>query len=270
MNKMSMSEAGKLGWEKTKHFHLERYKKNLENYNLNPKKCKKCDCIIDYKHRENKFCSHTCASLFINENKDFNNKIECLNCKILTKNRKFCTKKCYFLYNKNCIKNKMNSGDCNSLDHQTIRKYLIKERGNRCESCKLEKWMNKHIPIDIHHIDGIADNNKLENLQLLCKNCHGLTDNYGSKNKNSSRNWRKEYITEQKKQKEIYKNKTKAEIREALMKGGYKNRKVKERPNLETLSKQVEENGFLGTGKIYNVSDNTIRKWIRLYSEALD
>ena len=40
--------------------------------------------------------------------------------------------------------------------------------------------MGKRIPLEIHHIDGDCTNNKMENLQLLCPNCHSLTSNFGS------------------------------------------------------------------------------------------
>jgi len=48
--------------------------------------------------------------------------------------------------------------------------------------------------LNTHHIDGDSQNNALINLQLLCLNCHGLTPNYGAKNKNSTRDYR--YIKE--------------------------------------------------------------------------
>ncbi|MBR5100568.1 MAG: HNH endonuclease [Bacteroidales bacterium] len=47
-----------------------------------------------------------------------------------------------------------------------------------CESCNLSRWLNRDIPLEIHHINGINTDNRLENLQLLCPNCHALTDNY--------------------------------------------------------------------------------------------
>jgi len=43
-----------------------------------------------------------------------------------------------------------------------------------------------------------------------------------------------------------------------------KNRRKTERPEVEILKKQVEELGFVGTGKLYNVSDNAVRKWMGL------
>ena len=61
---------------------------------------------------------------------------------------------------------------------------LIKLRGHRCEVCGLTTWLEKPITLHIHHLDGNRINNELENLQLLCPNCHSFTDNFiGRKNK---------------------------------------------------------------------------------------
>ena len=42
--------------------------------------------------------------------------------------------------------------------------------------------MDKPIPLELHHINGVHSDNRIENLQLLCPNCHALTDNYRCKN----------------------------------------------------------------------------------------
>ena len=47
-----------------------------------------------------------------------------------------------------------------------------------CENCGLGKWQGQDIPLEIHHINGNNTDNRIENLQLLCPNCHALTDNY--------------------------------------------------------------------------------------------
>lgn len=55
---------------------------------------------------------------------------------------------------------------------------LVALRGHQCESCMNKTWLGHEIPLEVHHIDGDRLNNVLENLQLLCPNCHAMTDNY--------------------------------------------------------------------------------------------
>jgi hypothetical protein len=59
---------------------------------------------------------------------------------------------------------------------------LIKLRGHKCKCCGLSEWNNLPITLQAHHIDGDKTNNELENLSLLCPNCHSQTDNFCSKN----------------------------------------------------------------------------------------
>ena len=54
---------------------------------------------------------------------------------------------------------------------------------SKCYNCSKDTWMNKPIPLELHHIDGDNTNNTLSNLTILCPNCHALTDNYRGKNK---------------------------------------------------------------------------------------
>lgn len=60
--------------------------------------------------------------------------------------------------------------------------HLIELRGHKCERCGNTHWLNEKIKLQVHHKDGDRTNNLLENLELLCLNCHALTDNFGSKN----------------------------------------------------------------------------------------
>lgn len=64
-------------------------------------------------------------------------------------------------------------------------KAIVYLRGHQCECCGLEYWLDKPIPLELHHVDGNSLNNAMDNLKLLCPNCHALTDNYRGKNINN-------------------------------------------------------------------------------------
>jgi 5-methylcytosine-specific restriction endonuclease McrA len=62
---------------------------------------------------------------------------------------------------------------------------LIREgyKEDKCEKCGISEWKGKRLSIQVHHKDGNKDNNKLENIEFLCPNCHSQTDNFSGKNK---------------------------------------------------------------------------------------
>ena len=66
-----------------------------------------------------------------------------------------------------------------------LKKHLIKDRGNTCEKCLQSEWLGFSIPLEVHHVDGNPTNNVLENLQLLCCNCHATTDNWRNRKRNA-------------------------------------------------------------------------------------
>lgn len=64
-----------------------------------------------------------------------------------------------------------------------LKPHLIKDRGNKCEECGLSEWRGEGLTIELHHKDGDRTNNELDNLQLLCPNCHSITKTWKGKNK---------------------------------------------------------------------------------------
>lgn len=65
------------------------------------------------------------------------------------------------------------------LKNKLLKANLKKQQ---CEICKRKTWLKKPISLELHHIDGDKLNNQIDNLQLICPNCHQQTNNYRSKN----------------------------------------------------------------------------------------
>lgn len=53
---------------------------------------------------------------------------------------------------------------------------------NRCTECGLSEWLGKPLVVQIDHINGIRNDHRLENLRMLCPNCHSQTATYGKRN----------------------------------------------------------------------------------------
>jgi hypothetical protein len=53
---------------------------------------------------------------------------------------------------------------------------------NRCERCGIREWRGKPLNMQLHHVNGDGLDNRLENLELLCANCHSQTSTYGGRN----------------------------------------------------------------------------------------
>lgn len=64
-----------------------------------------------------------------------------------------------------------------------LKTRLVKEglKQNRCEICGITEWLGRPLNMELHHVNGDGDDNRLENLQLLCSNCHSQTDNWGGR-----------------------------------------------------------------------------------------
>ena len=117
-------------------------------------------------------------------------KKECINCKKITKNEKYCSNKCHKEFEWNIYKKKIEQKkEINSI--RVAKKYLIETIGNKCSICGLEEWMGKSIVMITDHINGNPEDNSLKNLRLICPNCDSQTDTYKGKNKGNGRHTRR-------------------------------------------------------------------------------
>lgn len=163
------------------------------------KKCVNCNEIIS---ANKKFCNSSCSATY--NNKKFPKrtkgrvKPKCLNCneQLNDHRRKYCSNKCTGEY-KTKIRLKLienedfsNIGLKATIDRLT-KKYLINKYGNKCMKCGwklINQWTNK-VPIELNHIDGNPEHHLLKNVELLCPNCHSLSE--FTKSRGKGRKWRK-------------------------------------------------------------------------------
>jgi HNH endonuclease len=70
-----------------------------------------------------------------------------------------------------------------------LRRRLISEgyKKHQCENCGLTNWQEQPIPLELHHANGINNDHRLENIQLLCPNCHAQTHTYRGRNQSKAR-----------------------------------------------------------------------------------
>lgn len=99
--------------------------------------------------------------------------------------KKYCSRKCFYEYRAKELKEGFLITD--KTNRPTIKKYLILLRGHECESCKLSIWLGQKLPLKLDHINGLANDNRVENLRLICGNCDSLSPYFAGRNRGRGR-----------------------------------------------------------------------------------
>lgn len=138
-----------------------------------------------------------------------------------------------------------------NLKRRIIKNNLIEYK---CKCGNKGEWDNKKLVLQLDHINGIYNDNRLENLRFLCPNCHSQTPTFTGKNK----------IKDIKDTKVICYcgNKMNKKSTMCIKCSNMMKRRV-DRPEYNILIEDIGKLGYVGTSKKYGVSDNTIRKWIK-------
>lgn len=151
----------------------------------------------------------------------------------------------------------------NSKYSRTNLKKRLYDSGLKDRKCELcgqdENWMGKKISLILDHINGVYNDNRLENLRIVCPNCNSTLETHAGKNK--TKKTKKLYLCKCGKEKSNKSNK-------CIDCSSKEKRKI-ERPPYYQLLKEIEELGYSGTGRKYGVSDNSIRKWVKNYEKEL-
>jgi len=75
-------------------------------------------------------------------------------------------------------------------ERATIRGALARIKGYRCEVCDISDYNNQPITLQVDHTDGNPGNNDIDNLRLICPNCHSQTQSFSGRNKGNGRSYR--------------------------------------------------------------------------------
>ena len=171
------------------------------------------------------------------------------------------------------------------VNHIAINSHKLKEKlirdglkEKKCELCGISQWLDYDLPLELHHKNGDHQDNDLDNLMILCPNCHSIQE--GNSGANVGRYKVKETLENEEKQNKIHLKKEKTNrtcidcnaiisSRAIRCKSCAAKEKQKDKtafhPSREELKQLIRSTSFLQIGNMYGVTDNAVRKWCDNY-----
>ena len=163
------------------------------------------------------------------------------------------------------------------VPHSTYSRNHLKERlyeaGLKRPVCELcgqgAEWQGRPLGLILDHINGVRDDNRIENLRIVCPNCAATLETHcGRKNRLEARACRGcGALYQPERQRQQYCSRA-CGIRHPRATGPRPSARKVVRPPYEQLLREVAEGGWSAVGRRYDVSDNAVRKWVRAYERT--
>lgn len=203
INKMTHSEAGKLG-------QIRKQQVLVERYEASPTFCHHCNEKLDYKKRHNKFCNKSCSAqhnnlgvcrnprkrpLTLNRDKKGRRVCECELCLKPISYNGTCCFECSNIKKWLKIKNEIELTGIAPYK-VTAKRYITEKYGCQCSQCGLSEWRGDRLGLILDHMNGNPYDWNITNLRLLCPNCDSQTPTFKGRNKGNGRHTRRERYKE--------------------------------------------------------------------------
>jgi hypothetical protein len=147
----------------------------------------------------------------------------------------------------------------------------LKQR--RCEMCgQDETWMGAQMSLILDHINGVPDDNRFENLRILCPNCAATLDTHcGRKNRGEPRSClRCGAVFIPRTGRQSYCSRQCGTRHDRRSRGPHPETRKVTRPSSDQLKAEVATMSMVAVGRKYGVSDNAVRKWLRWYERQAE
>lgn len=162
-----------------------------------------------------------------------------------------------------------------SISH--LKKRLLREKVLHpvCSKCFRTEWNNLPIPLELDHINGVSTDHRLENLRLLCPNCHAQTPTHRGRNKKTSlrgaKGWDNPHSTFRPKRVDPMcldcgKQISRKSVRCKSCAATEANQTKIDWPSSAVLRKRVDKSSYRAVAKELGVSDNAVRKRLARHS----
>lgn len=167
------------------------------------------------------------------------------------------------------------------VEHSAYSRAMLKRRldaaglkGRACELCgQGEIWRGRYMGLVLDHVNGVPDDNRIENLRIVCPNCNATLETHcGRRNLKDAEprtcpqcgdDFRPGFLAQRYCSRECGQRAPGHRVPRP------ERRKV-ERPAYDRLMAELAVANWSAVARRYGVTDNAVRKWVRAYEADAD